>query len=253
MALKIAFFISVVYKRVYKVFHKFYGVQMTPIVFKKMSKIRKLALLNVVVWTLFAVLAFGSSMLIDVGKKCFGGFYEIQILPLQKALERIAGIGAGTAVADKDMAGESGEIRDTTPSPDMISSLVEDLVPRIIERVKDKILSPKRISDGAIDEDIVVVDARDRDDDLYADPYSEGEEEDMGSASGRGVPGPLVQDVLHDKEIDIAREGEGAGNLQVAVDRGRQRHAGIPCRELRDEGRICFPVLGSALYGVDHE
>lgn len=154
---------------------------------KKISNLTRLVLLNVVVWALFVSLAFGSSMLIDVGKKCFGEFYKVQILPLQKAVERIKGISISFMIVIKDKVYEiakSDKIADVSPpspSPGTISVQEKRLLPTILEGVKKKILpQKKRISKDIVDsKDVVIVDAKDRDEDQYPDPYSETEEGDM--------------------------------------------------------------------------
>ena len=143
---------------------------MEPKIDQKISRIKKLVLLNVAIWSLFITLAFGSTLLMDLGKKCFGEFYKVQLEPIQKTIDAIVNITKdfyGTAepkhtfdtveITEDDQIGYL--IRDAVTSIKGSLIALRDIKPKVLP--DNKATQPKKhIISG---EGIAVIEAGDSD------------------------------------------------------------------------------------------
>jgi len=80
-------------------------------------------------------------MLMDVSRKCFGYFYTMQISPIQRALETIAGISTRPttlAKADEDLSDVAKEIKPAGPAPSRSE------IPQLIQAPKVSETTPRR-------------------------------------------------------------------------------------------------------------
>jgi PKD repeat protein len=155
---------------------------------QKKRKIRRLLIFNLVIWILFFTGAFGGSMLIDIGRKCFAEYYQTRFTTIQKAVARIAGIGGAPTLDAKDKI-EAGEIKEseatavisTKPRKQRTTLASRQALPKAAKGPQKRTRVPRsRISR---DRDDIVSTPRGGDD-VFADPYPRFEHEEPGFPFG---------------------------------------------------------------------